>query len=576
MKKIMLGNEAVARGLYEAGVRLVSSYPGTPSTEITEFAAGYEEIYAEWAPNEKVAMEVAIGASIAGGRAFCAMKHVGLNVAADPFFIGSYIGVGGGLLIGVADDPGMFSSQNEQDSRHYAIAAKLPCLEPSDSAECLAFTKMAYDFSERFDTPVLLRLNTRISHSRSIVDTSERVEKELVDYNKDPSKRVMMPANAKGRHVVLEARFDEMRTYAESCPFNRIVENEGSKIGIITAGPSFNYAREVFGGKASYFKLGLLNPMPTEALKAFASRFETVYVIEELDDIIETHCKKIGIQCIGKELLPLCDEYSQELLRDKLLGEKTEFVSDETPIPGRPPVLCPGCPHRGMFYLFKKMGLYVSGDIGCYTLGALPALGAMDTTLCMGASISALHGFNKIRPDYAKKSVAVIGDSTFFHSGMTGLVNTTYNKGISTVVILDNRITGMTGHQQNPTSGMTLKGEEFHDICIEDIVLAAGIAKENLRVIDPDNLIEGEQILREELAKEAPSVIIARKPCALLKSVKRLPARTVDVNKCVGCAACMKIGCPCISVVNKKAVVDQTLCVGCGLCKHMCRLGALI
>ena len=575
MKKIMLGNEAVARGLFEAGVRLVSSYPGTPSTEITEFAATYDEIYAEWAPNEKVAMEVALGASIAGGRSFCAMKHVGLNVAADPLFIGGYVGVGGGMMIGVADDPGMFSSQNEQDSRHYAIAAKLPMLEPSDSTECLEFVKAGYDFSEKFDTPVMLRLNTRIAHSRNAVELNDRVEHELVDYEKNPAKRVMMPANAKGRHIVVEARFDEMRAFAENCPFNKITENKGAKIGIITAGPSYNYAREVFGETASFYKIGLINPLPTESLKAFAAKYETVYVIEELDDVIESHCKKIGISCHGKDLLPLCDEFSQEILREKLLGQKPESSAVETAIPGRPPVLCPGCPHRGMFYLFKKLGLYVSGDIGCYTLGALPPLGGMDTTLCMGASISALHGFNKIRPENAKKSIAVIGDSTFFHSGMTGLVNTTYNKGVSTVVILDNRITGMTGHQQNPTSGHTLKGEEFNDISLEEIVLAAGIAKENLRVINPNDLEEAEKALREDLAKDAPSVIIARRPCALLKSVKKEQPVRVDPNKCVGCASCMKIGCPCISVINKKAVIDTTLCVGCGLCKQMCRLGAL-
>ncbi len=572
----MLGNEAVARGLYEAGVRLVSSYPGTPSTEITEFAAKYDEIYAEWAPNEKVAAEVAIGASIAGGRSFCAMKHVGLNVAADPVFICGYIGVGGGMVIGVADDPGMFSSQNEQDSRHYAIAAKLPMVEPSDSAECLSFVKAAYDFSERYDTPVILRMNTRIAHSRSAVEISDRVEHELKEYHKDPSKRVMMPANAKGRHVELEKRFEKLREYAESCPFNRVELNDGSKIGIITSGTSYNYAKEVFGNNASFFKLGLLNPLPTESLKKFAGSFETVYVIEELDDVIESHCKKIGIDCHGKDLLPMCDEYSQEILRKCLLGEEPSYLSTDTTLPGRPPVLCPGCPHRGMFFLFHKLGLYVSGDIGCYTLGALPPLFAMDTTLCMGASISALHGFNKIRPDHAKKSVAVIGDSTFFHSGMTGLVNTTYNQGVSTIVILDNRITGMTGHQQNPTSGYTLKGQEFTDIDLEKVVIAAGIKPENLRVIDPNDLNEAEKVLREELSKDEPSVIIARKPCALLKYVKKRPPVKISPEKCVGCASCMKIGCPCISIVSKKAVIDQTLCVGCGLCPQMCKMGAMI
>ena len=576
MKKLMLGNEAVARGLYEAGCRLVSSYPGTPSTEITEFAAKYDEIYAEWAPNEKVALEVALGASFAGGRSFCGMKHVGLNVAADPLFIGAYTGVGGGMIIGVADDPGMHSSQNEQDSRHYAIAAKLPMVEPSDSRECRDFVKEAYALSERFDTPVLLRMNTRVAHSQSIVDTCEREERELVPYEKNPGKRVMMPGNARPRHIAAEERLRALAEYAESCPFNRVIENKGTEIGVIASGPSFSYAREVFRDTVSYLKIGLCNPLPDQLIRSFAARHRRIIVIEELDGIIEAHCRALGLDVDGKNLLPLCGEYSQELLAERLLGKRPVYRSFGSDVPARPPVLCPGCPHRGIFYVFKKLKLYVSGDIGCYTLGAAPPLGAMDTTLCMGASLSALHGFNKIRgAESAKNSIAVIGDSTFMHSGMTGLVNITYNKGISTVVIVDNSITGMTGHQENPCTGHTLKGEEVHGILPENICRAAGVAEEHIRIVDPNNLKEVERVIREELAVEEPSVIIARRPCALLKYVKHGKPVTIDSAKCVGCRSCMQIGCPCIAIVNGKAVIDDSLCTGCGLCPQMCRPGAI-
>ncbi len=574
MKKIMLGNEAVARGLYEAGVHFVSSYPGTPSTEITEAVAKYDEIYAEWAPNEKVALEAALGASIGGGRAFCAMKHVGLNVAADPLFITSYVGTNGGFVIGVADDPGMHSSQNEQDSRHYAIAAKLPILEPSDSGECLEFTKLAYEFSEEYDTPFILRLNTRVSHSQSVVETAERKNVAVKDYAKDISKHVMMPAMARGRHVVVEERLKKLAEFAENCPFNKVIENKGAKIGIITAGPSFCYALEAFGESASYLKLGLLNPLPTNLIKDFAAKYERVIVIEELDPIIETHVKALGIKCDGKNVLPICGEFSQELIAKLLLGKENAAYTLEDNIPVRPPVLCPGCPHRGVFYLFKKLGLYVSGDIGCYTLGAAAPLAAMDTTLCMGASISALHGFNKVRGE-ADKCVAVIGDSTFMHSGITGLVDITYNKGISTVVIVDNSITGMTGHQQNPCTGYTLKGEPVTGIMLENIAKAAGVDEAHIRVVDPGDLKATEAVLREELAANCPSVIICRRPCALLKYVKREPALKVNADKCVGCKMCMKIGCPCISIVDGKAKIDATLCTGCGLCTQMCKIGAI-
>ncbi len=574
MKKIMLGNEAVARGLYEAGVRLVSSYPGTPSTEVTEAAAKYDEIYAEWAPNEKVALEVALGAAIGGGRSFVGMKHVGLNVAADPLFITSYTGVNGGMVIGVADDPGMHSSQNEQDSRHYAIAAKLPMVEPSDSGECLEFTKLAYEFSEKFDTPFILRLNTRVSHSQSIVETSDRVEVEVKPYEKDAAKHVMMPGNARPRHVEVEKRLNTLREFAENCPFNKVIENPGAKVGIITSGPSFNYALEAFGDTASYLKLGLVNPLPEKLLKDFTEKYETVYVIEELDPVIESHCKALGLNVHGKDILPLCGEFSQELLSKFLLGKEPECYSLDENIPVRPPVLCPGCPHRGVFYLFNKLKLYVSGDIGCYTLGAAKPLGGMDTTLCMGASVSALHGFNKIRHE-EHKSVAVIGDSTFMHSGITGLVDIVYNKGFSTVVVVDNSITGMTGHQQNPCTGYTLKGEKVYGILIENIAKAVGVPEEHIRIVDPNDLAETEKVLREELASDTPSVVICRRPCALLKYVKHNPPLVIDHDKCVGCKACMKIGCPCISVKDGKASIDQTLCNGCGLCTQMCRLGAI-
>ena len=574
MKKIMLGNEAVARGLFEAGVRLVSSYPGTPSTEVTEAAAKYDEIYAEWAPNEKVALEVALGAAIGGGRSFVGMKHVGLNVAADPLFITSYTGVNGGMVIGVADDPGMHSSQNEQDSRHYAIAAKLPMVEPSDSCECLEFTKQAYEFSEKFDTPFILRLNTRVSHSQSIVETSDRVEVEVKPYEKDAAKHVMMPGNARPRHIEVEKRLNTLREFAENCPFNKVIENPGAKVGIITSGPSFNYALEAFGDTASYLKLGLVNPLPEKLLKDFAAKYETVYVIEELDPVIESHCKALGLNVHGKDILPLCGEFSQELLSKFLLGKEPECYSLDENIPVRPPVLCPGCPHRGVFYLFNKLKLYVSGDIGCYTLGAAKPLGGMDTTLCMGASVSALHGFNKIRHE-EHKSVAVIGDSTFMHSGITGLVDIVYNKGFSTVVVVDNSITGMTGHQQNPCTGFTLKGEKVYGILIENIAKAVGVPEEHIRIVDPNDLAETERVLKEELASDTPSVVICRRPCALLKYVKHNPPLVIDHDKCVGCKACMKIGCPCISVKDGKASIDQTLCNGCGLCTQMCKLGAI-
>ena len=572
MKKLLLGNEAVARGLYEAGVGVVSSYPGTPSTEITEYAASYDEIYSEWAPNEKVAMESAAGACFGGKRSFCAMKHVGLNVAADPLFTMSYIGVNGGMVIAVADDPGMHSSQNEQDSRHYAIAAKLPMLEPADSAECLNFTKLAYELSEKYDTPVLLRLTTRIAHSRSLAEISERVEVAKKEYKKDPAKNVMLPAFARGKHVIVEERTAKLREYAETSGINT-VEINSTKVGVIASGTSYQYAKEVFGEGASYLKLGMLNPLPEKLIVDFAAKVDKLYVIEELDDIIETHCKKLGVNVIGKELFPICGEFSQGLIRKLVMGEEAKTVELDDVIPGRPPAMCAGCPHRGLFYVLKEAGVFVSGDIGCYTLGAAAPLGAMDTCVCMGASVSGLHGFNKAMGEEGeKKSVCVIGDSTFIHSGITGLINIAYNASNSTVIILDNSITGMTGHQQNPTTGKTIKGEPAMAVSLEALCAAVGIKR--VRVVDPLDLEQTRTALREELEASEPSVIISRRPCALLKYVKHEAPLVID-DKCIGCKQCLKIGCPAISVRDKKAHIDETLCVGCGVCTSLCKFGCI-
>ncbi len=576
MKKLMLGNEAFARGLYEAGCKIASSYPGTPSTEITEFVAKYDEVYAEWAPNEKVAVETAIGASIAGARSFSAMKHVGLNVAADPLYTISYSGVNGGLVIAVADDPGMHSSQNEQDSRHHAIASKVMMIEPSNSSECKEFAKTAFELSEKFDTPVIVRLSTRVSHSQSIVELCEREERPLKEYVKNPSKYVMMPAFARPRHVIVEERLNKLTEYAETSPLNRIEISENAEFGVIASGAVYEYAKEALGNKASFLKLGTINPMPVKLIKDFAEKYSKIYVIEELDDIIETHCRKIGVSnIIGKELLGFCGELSQTVISEKILGKKPEYMEFPENVPVRPPVMCAGCPHRGLFYCLSKLKVTVSGDIGCYTLGASAPLSAMDTTICMGASVSALHGFNKARGAEAeKKSVAVIGDSTFMHSGMTGLVNIAYNATNSTVIILDNSITGMTGHQQNPTTGKNLKGDPAAAVNLEALCKALGIKR--VRVVDPYCLSETEQAIREELAVAEPSVIISRRPCALLKYVKHKPSLKVDSEKCRSCKMCMKLGCPAVSIKNNKAVIDHTQCVGCGICQEMCRFDAII
>ncbi len=573
MKQLMLGNQAVARGLYEAGCRVASSYPGTPSTEITEQVSLYEEVYAEWAPNEKVAMEVALGASIGGARSFCAMKHVGLNVAADPLFTAAYTGVNAGMVICVADDQGMHSSQNEQDSRHYAVSAKVPMVEPADSQECIDFVKAAYEISEQFDTPVILRTCTRVAHSQSIVETGERTELPLRLYTKDPKKYVMMPANAVGRHVFVEERMQKLAEFAETSGLNR-VEMGDPKIGIVTAGICYQYVKEAFP-QASVLKLGMVHPMPVRMIQEFAKQVEMLYVVEELDPVIETHCRVNGIRVDGgKNLFGLLGELSQRKVAQALGKECPEPVLFGEQVPVRPPVLCPGCPHRGLFYVLSNLKVMVSGDIGCYTLGALPPLGALDTTICMGASISGLHGFNQARGgDSAQKSVAVIGDSTFIHSGITGLIDITYNRGHSTVLVLDNSITGMTGHQQNPTTGLTLKNQPTPQVSIEKICEAAGVKR--VRVVDPNELAALEAILKEELTAEEPSVIITRRPCALLKQVKHNPPLWVDPERCKSCKMCMKIGCPAIHMADGKAVIDDTLCVGCDLCQRMCSFGAI-
>ncbi|MGN0556179.1 MAG: indolepyruvate ferredoxin oxidoreductase subunit alpha [Candidatus Fimenecus sp.] len=571
-KQLLIGNEAVARGLYEAGLRVASSYPGTPSTEITECIAKYDDVYSEWAPNEKVAMEVAAGAAIAGARSFCAMKHVGLNVAADPLFTASYTGINAGMVIAVADDPGMHSSQNEQDSRHYAKASKVMMLEPSDSEECLQYAKLAFDLSEQFDTPVILRLTTRVAHSRSLVNVGERDDKGLKEYKKDPMKYVMMPGMAIKKHVVVEQRILDQVSWAETAEINSI-EYNSTEIGVIASGISYQYAKEALGENASYLKLGCVYPLPVQKIKDFAAKCKKVYVLEELDPFIEEHCKQNGIEVIGKEAFTLQGEYSQSLVAKVILGKEDAFLATDLDIPARPPVLCAGCPHRGLYYALKKLNVTVSGDIGCYTLGALAPLGMMDTCICMGASVSALHGRNKADEQNAKKSVAVIGDSTFMHSGVTGLINIAYNQSNSTVIILDNSITGMTGHQDNPTTGKTIKGDPTTAVSLEMLAKAVGI--DRVRVIDPYNLAECEQVIREEVEADAPSVIISRRPCALLKYVKHNPPMKVNAEKCVGCKMCMKIGCPAISMKEKKSVIDFTQCVGCAVCSQLCKFGAI-
>lgn len=575
MKQLMLGNAAAARGLFEAGCEFISSYPGTPSTEITEEAAKFKEIYCEWAPNEKVAMESAFGACLAGRRAFCGMKHVGLNVAADPLFTMSYTGVNAGLVIGVADDPGMHSSQNEQDSRHHAIASKIPMLEPSDADEAREFAKIAFEISEKFDTPVLYKMCTRVAHSQSITDTKDRQLPEHKSYEKNISKYVMAPANAIRRHPFVEQRMKDIEKWSETSGINKI-EKADSKVGIITSSTSYQYVKEVLGDSVNILKLGMVNPLPANMIKDFASGLEKLIVVEELDPIFETFVRSLGLKCEihGKDMFPICGEFSQNLLAAAFGQKVPEGTKLDVEIPVRPPIMCAGCPHRGMFYALNKLKVTVFGDIGCYTLGSVAPLSAMDVTLCMGASFSGLHGWNKAGgAENEKKSVAVIGDSTFMHSGMTGLASIAYNQSNSTVIVLDNSITGMTGHQQNPTTGKNLYGEPAGRVDLEALARAMGIKR--VRVVDPYIISDCEKAVKEELEAQEPSLIISRRPCALLKEVKHKPPLKVDENKCKSCKACMKIGCPAIAMKNGKAKIDVTLCVGCKVCSQMCKFGAI-
>ena len=604
MKELMLGNKALARGLYEAGCSVASSYPGTPSTEVTEEIAKYRDIYSEWAPNEKVAMEVAYGAALAGKRSMCAMKHVGMNVAADPMYTASYTGVNAGMVIVVADDAGMHSSQNEQDSRHHAIAAKLPMLEPSDSAEALSFAKAAYEISETYDTPVIIKMCTRIAHSQSVVETGERVCPAQKEYVRNPQKYLMTPANAIRRHPIVEARMKQLVALGNQCVIgnvrlNRIewaedredpgenvanaphpAEDGMGRVGIICDSTCYQYVKEVYGDSVDVLKIGLINPLPTTLIKDFAASVDEIWVVEELDPIIENHCKQMGLHVYGKDALPMEMEYSQNLLREAMGVDIPASVSLEEEIPARPPVMCAGCPHRGLFYTLHQKNVRVMGDIGCYTLGGAPPLFAMDNNLCMGASVSMLHGFNKACGEASEKqTVAVIGDSTFLHSGMTSLADIAYNQSNSTVIILDNSITGMTGHQQNPSTGLDIHGDPCGKIDLESLVRSMGI--DRVKVVDPYDLSQCDAVLTEELAVAAPSVIISRRPCALLKTVggrKVVHNKPLvnDPDKCVGCKACMRIGCPAISMKDKKAVIDRTQCIGCGVCRQMCKFDALV
>ena len=571
-KKIMLGNAAIARGCYEAGVKVSAAYPGTPSTEISENMVQYKgDIYSEWSPNEKVATEVAIGASFAGVRSIVSMKHVGVNVASDPLFTAAYTGVNGGMVLVAADDPGMYSSQNEQDSRLVARTAMIPVVEPSDSQEAKDFTKYAFELSEKYDTPVMLRTTTRLSHSQGVVELCDRQEIPDKPYERNIKKYVMMPGNAIPRHVFVEQRLKDMAADGADMPINR-VEMRDKSVGVITSGIPYQYVREAMPN-ASVLKLGMVNPLPRKMIEDFCAQVDKVYVIEELEPHIETQVRSWGIDAVGKELLTVQGEYSANMLREKLLGEKVETV-EAAQVPARPPILCPGCPHRSVFSVLSELKIHAAGDIGCYTLGAVPPLAAIDTTICMGASVSGIHGFNKANEGKSDgKTVAVIGDSTFMHSGVTGLINIAYNESNSTVIILDNSITGMTGHQQNPTTGFNLKGDPCTKIDLETLCRSVGIKR--VRVVDPYNLKECDDAVKEELAADEPSVIISRRPCALLKYVKHNGPITANADKCIGCKSCMKIGCPAISIVDGKVKIDATLCTGCGVCSQLCKLGAL-
>lgn len=576
-KKMMLGNAAIARGAWEAGVKVSSAYPGTPSTEISEEFVKYPDVYAEWAPNEKVAVEVAIGASFSGVRSLACMKMVGLNVAADPLYSDAYIGVNGGLVLVVADDPGIYSSQNEQDTRRVCIAANVPCIEPSDSQEAKDYIKEAYEISEKFDTPVILRTTTRLAHSQCEVELCDRVVPEDKPYVKDIQKNVMMPAMAIKRHIAVEKRMKELSSWANHCPLNTVEPGsltiDGKKIGFITEGIAYQYVKEVCP-TASILKLGMCNPLPRDLITEFASRVDVLYIFEELEPVVEEQVRSWGIPCIGKDLFTIQGEYSANMLRERVLGEKLN-LEPEPDIPPRPPILCPGCPHRATFYAIKKAKLHAAGDIGCYTLGALAPLSVVDTTVCMGSSISTLHGMEKAKGhDYVKNWVAVIGDSTFMHTGVNSIINMFYNQSHATVVILDNRTTGMTGHQDHPATGKTLSGEIVP--AVDFTQLLHGIGIENVRQINPFDQDEMVKALKEETQRDALSVIIARAPCALLKD-QVFPYRVETISeKCVHCGACLQPGCPALTKNADGSVsIDQTMCNGCGLCASLCRFDAL-
>ena len=571
-KVIMLGNEAIARGAYEAGVKVSSAYPGTPSTEISEYLVQYrDDVYEEWAPNEKVATEVAVGASLAGVRSMACMKHVGLNVAADPLYSVSYMGVNGGLVIVVADDPGLYSSQNEQDTRMVARAAQIPVIEPSDSAEAKDFFKAAFELSEKFDRPFIFRTTTRLAHSQGLVELQERVEPEDRPYEKNIQKNVMMPGNAKIRHVEIEKRNNELAEEANTLPINRVEMND-TKIGVITSGIPYQYVKEALPN-ASVLKLGMVNPLPRKLIEDFAAKVETLYIVEELDPVIEEQVKSWGIKAVGKEILTVQGEYSANMLREAILKEKLD-IKEPAAAPGRPPILCPGCPHRSVFYVLNKLKMHAAGDIGCYTLGAVAPLSVIDTTMCMGSSISTLHGMEKAKgKDYIKNWVAVIGDSTFMHTGVNSLMNMVYNKATGTVMILDNSTTGMTGHQDHAATGKTLQGDPTYAISIPGICRAMGI--KNVYEINAFDLPLLEKTIKEETAKDEISVIITKTPCVLLDKRKKPLYRALP-DKCKKCGACMKPGCPAMTKNPDGTIrIDDTMCTGCGLCTFICPEGKL-
>ncbi len=579
MKRLLSGNEAIARGLFEYGCGVATAYPGTPSTEILENCVQYKDtFYSQWSPNEKVALEVAIGASFGGARTLVAMKHVGVNVAADPLLTVTYSGIKGGFILLTADDPGMHSSQNEQDNRFFAKFAKMPCLEPSDSQEAKEFVGIAFDISEQYDAPVLLRTTTRISHTKTVVELGEQRAKNQPSYEKNTSKFVMVPANARKRHVVVEDRLVKLQEYSEKTPINRVEYNDLS-FGIITAGASYQYVKDAFPN-ASVMKVGMPYPFPINMAKAFAAKVKKVYVVEELEPFMEEILKVEGVACVGKEIIPICGELNQQIVKNAILGHQENAVKpyfEDATLPVRPPVLCPGCPHRGIFYILNKLKAVVTGDIGCYTLGVQPPLSAMDTTIAMGASIGVNIGLEKaLGRDYSKKTVAVIGDSTFLHSGITGLIDAVYNKGANTILVLDNRITAMTGRQQNPSTGKTLLGEDTKEVDFVALAKSVGVAR--VKVIDPYDLKLVEETIKEEMAADEVSVIITNRPCMLIRGLKFEQKKyTVNEEKCINCGKCLKVGCPAVikRADGKKAQIQAKMCTGCSVCAQVCPVKAI-